>query len=89
MKFRVGQIVELISNSQMNAQIGTKAKVTRENYNHLCCGVLIDVKWNRCGEKLTQMDGGYYAEHFKPFLQVGEQLLFGFMCEKSGCANLE
>lgn len=78
MKFRVGQIVEVIDNHGMAASLGATAVATKANhdwYNH----ELIDVVWKTNSN--NQMDGGYESYHFKSALRKGQQLLFNFMCQ--------
>ena len=80
MKFKVGQIVELIKNHSMGAGIGSRAKV-RELYDT----GFIDVEWIWFTKKgCAQASGRYYVGRFKLANQEGTQLLFNFMLEKSG-----
>lgn len=73
MKFKVGQIVELIEDSEIAAESGATAIVERVN------NIYISVVWNRDSKWNNQGDGGYYPKDFKPFIRKGQQLLFDFM----------
>lgn len=71
MKFKVGQIIELINNDGMAAEVGATAIV--KNVTSSCLGVVWKTK-SRC-----QMDGFYMLSQFKPTSVKGQQFLFSFM----------
>ena len=75
MKFKVGQVVEVIDKKGIGASLGATAVVTRGV--HKWHGLeLIDVEWKT--NYNNQMNGGYRLGHFKPMLAKGQQLLFEF-----------
>ena len=76
MKFRKGQIIELINNQWMNAQIGAKAVVVSQ------CSSYVNVRWVRGTGAEAQFDGEYYPSMFKLISEAGGVLLFPFMYEK-------
>lgn len=76
MKFRAGQIIQLINNRNMNAMVGAKAIVISQNNNYVI------VKWIKGTGARSQMDGEYYPETFKLLSEPSGQLLFNFMYEK-------
>lgn len=80
MKFKVGQIVELINKKArgMGANIGARAKVTREAYKDYGY-TLIDVEWIKDTRAGTQMSGGYDESLFGLVAESNGQLLFNFM----------
>lgn len=71
MTFRVGQIVVLINNDSMGADLGTIAVVYRIE------GEFLYVNWNKPNN--GQGDGGYYPHQFRPLIRKDDQLLFSFM----------
>ena len=73
MDFKVGQIVELVDNSGIAANIGATAVVTGVKTQYL------SVKWIRNSLDDNQGNGGYYPHSFKVVSQKGKQLLFAFM----------
>jgi len=73
MGFKVGQIVEVIDNNDMVADLGATAVVTGINKPFDC----IDVKWKTHYNE--QMGGGYQRYHFKPKFIGGQQLVFSFV----------
>lgn len=76
MNFKVGQKVELVDNSFMDAERGAIAIVTRATYDFV--GVLcIDVQW--MSNSNSQVNGCYKAISFIPHNVKGEQFLFNFM----------
>jgi di/tripeptidase len=81
MKFRVGQRVELIED-YYDTKIGTRAVIVKTAYR-MYGNIFIGIKWISG----SGVDGGYLPEMFRAI--VGEQQLFSFMLEKSGCTNLE
>ncbi len=78
MKFKVGQIVEVVNKCGMVASLGATAVVTKINYDWYDT-VFIDVVWKTNSN--NQMNGGYMVHHFKPAIRKGQQLLFNFMGE--------
>jgi len=78
MIFNVGQVVELINNNRMVAELGATAVVTKSNYKCINYDI-IDVAWKTNFN--NQMNGGYFAHYFKPRFRKKEQLLFSFMNE--------
>jgi len=79
MIFNVGQIVELVDNSGMVAELGATAVVTKSNYNYTDYYSLIEVVWKT--NFGCQVNGAYFVHYFKPYFRNGEQLLFSFMNE--------
>jgi len=73
MKFKVGQIVELVDDSGMAAGVGATAVVTGVGTQYL------SVKWIRNSLDDNQGNGGYCPHLFKVVSQKGKQLLFSFM----------
>ena len=57
-RFKVGDIVKLISNDNLAATVGAKAIVTG-------CSHFLYIKWIRDGFDNGQMDGGYSYFDFK------------------------
>ena len=78
MKFKVGQIVEVINKNGMVASLGATAVVTQTDYDFMGLD-LINVVWKTNSN--NQMDGGYNSYHFKPLLVKNQQLLFSFMSD--------
>jgi len=65
MKFKQGDIVELVNNScidgcSINATVGTQGRVN--GYINDSSGVWLDIKWEKNAD---QMDGGYNESRFK------------------------
>ena len=76
MKFKVGQIVEVINKNGMVASLGATAVVIKGHFDFYGSD-LIDVVWKTNSN--NQMDGGYSSYHFKPLIRKNQQLLFSFM----------
>jgi len=76
MKFKVGQIVEVVNNSSMCVSIDATAVVTKANHDFMGYD-LIDVAWKT--NSGNQMNGGYPSYYFKLKSVRGEQLMFAFM----------
>jgi len=74
MEFKVGQIVELVDNSDMAAEKGATAEIVEITRWY------IKVKW--LTKQKGQMDGCYFPKHFILFLRKGQQLLFNFYKER-------
>ena len=70
MKFRVGQKVRLIDNSNMAALKGATAMIREVR------PLYIDVVWLTDSE--GQMDGAYFPESFEVLSEKNQQLLFDF-----------
>ena len=75
MKFRVGQIVKLIDNSNIGAKLGATAIVRGVDSEFL------SVEWKRNSFAKFQAHGKYFTRHFKPAVKKNEQLVFSFMEE--------
>ena len=71
MKFKVGQIVEVVNNSGMRASLGATAVI--EDITDEFLIVIWRTHFN------FQMNGAYFPHHFKPALRKNQQLLFSFM----------
>ena len=73
MEFKKGQIVEVVNNDGMAAEVGATAKVV-----DICKGAIF-LQWKTRSN--NQMDGMYFLNRgkFKPTSQKGQQLLFSFM----------
>ena len=80
-KFKVGEIVEVINKNGMVASLGATAVVTTANYGFIIYD-LIDVVWKTNSN--NQIDGGYSSFHFKPAVKKNQQLLFSFMSAAEG-----
>ena len=76
MTFRIGQMVEVVNNDGLAAEMGATAVVTRANYSY-GRSELIGVAWKTNFN--GQMKGGYYIHYFRPMSRKGQQLLFSFM----------
>lgn len=77
MKFKIGQMVEVVDRNGMAASLGATAVVTMESYIGCMGDDAIDVVWKTNSN--NQMDGEYRSSHFKPLIKKNEQLLFSFM----------
>lgn len=76
MKFRVGQIVELVDNHGMSAQLGADAIVEK------MWGEFLNVQWRT--NYGCSSSGSYFLSRFKPKFKKNEQLLFSFMRAMDG-----
>lgn len=75
MEFKKGQIVELVNNEGMSADVGATAVVIGTSTGG------IFVQWKTLSN--NQMDGMYLLcqGRFKPLIRKNQQLLFAFMSE--------
>lgn len=71
LKFKVGQTVELINNSGMDASLGATA-IVKDMW-----GGFLRIRWKT--DYGRSRNGAYFSSRFKPKHVRGEQFLFPFM----------